>query len=314
MSAARGDRPILAAGLILFSMAMFGLVDNYIKVLAQDGGLWQFHLMRSALALSILLLVARAQGGRLWPKRPKAVFLRSLLAALSMLIYFGCLGFMPIAQVIAGLFTAPIWVMVFSVLFFKERVGLWRIGAALVGFVGCLLVLRPDAGNLGIASVFPPIAGAVYAMGNLATRRWCAAEGTLTLLAGFFLFMGVMGAGGIALLAVHPLPVLPGGDGFLTRGWVTPSASFMTWTAIQGMASIIGVGCTIRAYQVGDASYVAVFEYSLLVFATLWAVFLWNEIPDLPAAIGMAAILVSGIVIAVRSNSPADDRAARLPA
>ncbi|MGO4913855.1 DMT family transporter [Pseudogemmobacter sp. W21_MBD1_M6] len=314
MNSTTQNSPLMAASLVLLAMALFGLVDNFIKVLAQDGGLWQFHLIRAGLALCILAGIARLRNIRLWPKRAGAVLLRSGLSATAMLIYFGCLGFMPIAQVVAGLFTAPIWVLIFSVVFFGERVGVWRVGAALLGFAGTVLVLQPDAGSLTIASIFPTIAGAVYALGNLATRRWCAGEGTLTLLAGFFVLMGAMGACGVVVLALHPLPVLPGGDGFLTRGWVTPTATFLIWTVVQGVASIVGVGFTIRAYQLAEASFVAVFEYSLLVSATLWAILLWAEVPDLSTTLGIAAILVSGVAIAIRSNSPADDRAARLPA
>ena len=307
-------RPGRAIAFVLAAMALFGLIDNYIRLAAETGGLWQFHLLRALVALAVLAVVAAMWRISLRPRRPAWVAARSLLAAVAMVIYFGCLGLMPIAEAVAGLFTAPLWVVIFSVLFWRERVGPRRVFAVLCGFVGIVLVLRPDAGNLSPLTVLPVVAGAVYAMGNIATRRWCAGEGTLTLLAGFFGCMALVGAAGVIVIALWPLPVAPGADGFITRGWVTPGGIFGVMIVVQGVGSLLGVGLTIRAYQMADATFVAVFENTLLLFATLWAVVLWGEVPDAPALAGLALIAFAGGLIAWASASPQAVRAATLPA
>ncbi|MBI1415730.1 MAG: EamA family transporter [Limimaricola sp.] len=304
------NRPGLAAVLVLAAMALFGLIDNFIRLAAAEGGLWQFHMLRSALALLLLVPAALATGARLRPLHTGRVALRSLLNSIAMVIYFGCLGFMPIAQVVAGLFTAPIFVVIFSVVLFRERVGPRRILAVLLGFAGIVLVLRPDAGALTLWSGVPALAGAAYALGNIATRRWCHGEGTFSLLAGFFGAMMIWGALGVAVLALHPLPVAPGGDGFLTRGWVWPAGIYLAMIVVQGVGSVVGVGLSIRAYQMADATFVAVFENTLLVFATLWAIVLWGEVPDALASLGIAMIMLAGIIIALRSADPVPVRAA----
>jgi len=296
------NRPLLAATFVLGATALFGLIDNFVRVLAAHGGLWQFHLMRSALALVLLAVLARTTGLRVWPHRPGAVLARSLLTTLAMVIYFGSLAFLPIAEVVAGLFTAPIFVLIFSVAFFHQRIGIFRVLAVLAGFAGIMLVLNPDTGTLSVLTLLPVVAGALYGLGNIATRAWCEGESNFSLLGGFFVLMALWGALGLAVLALFPLPVAQGAAGFITRGWVKPDAVFLSWTAVQGAGSLLGVGLVTRGYQLGEASYVAVFEYSLLIFAGLWAALLWGQIPDPRALAGIALILASGVTIALRSR------------
>jgi drug/metabolite transporter (DMT)-like permease len=296
------SRPVTAALLVLASMALFGLIDNFMRLAAETGGLWQFHFLRAVAALAILVPLAFLFGARLRPRAPGRVLLRSSLNSFAMVIYFGCLGFMPIAQVVAGLFTAPIFVVLFSVVLFGERISPRHLIAVALGFLGILLVLRPEAGDLSALSVLPVLAGAFYGLGNLITRRWLGAEGTLSLLAAFFGMMLIWGGLGCLAIALWPLPVAPGAEGWATRGWVAPEGVFLAMILVQAVGSIVGVGLSIRAYQLADATMVAVFENSLLVFATIWAIILWREVPDALAVAGLALIALAGVLIALRAR------------
>ena len=294
--------PKLAVICTLLAMTLFGLIDNFMRLAAETGGLWQFHLIRSVVALGVLMGAALVMRVSLRPQRPRWVVGRTVFAGLAMLIYFGCLGIMPIAQAVAGLFTAPLFVVLFSVAFFGETVGLRRSLAVLLGFVGIILVLRPDAQGIGLITILPIMAGAFHAMGIITTRRWCDAEGTLTLLAAFFVFMMIVG--GVGVLAAGALfPDAPiGPAGYVFRGWVPFDGAFRTITLIQGIGSLIGVGLIIKSYQLAESSFIAVFENVMIVSATLWAIVLWAEIPDTIGVIGLVCIIVSGIIISVRSN------------
>ncbi len=303
------NRPYAAAALVLGGMGLFGLIDNFMRLAAETGGLWQFHLLRSVIALVVLFPLAWALGIGLRPIRPSRVAARSVLNSIAMVIYFGCLGFMPIAQVVAGLFTAPIFVVIFSVVLFGEKVGPRRVFAVILGFVGIILALRPEAGDLSVWTVVPVVSGALYGLGNLVTRRWCAEEGTFTLLGGFFGMMMIWGALGSLFLFLYPLPVPEGGDGFITRGWVATEGIFLTMIVVQAIGSLIGVGMSIKAYQLADATMVAVFENTLLVFATFWAFVLWGEAPDALGMVGLGLITVAGVIIALRSGAPATQEA-----
>lgn len=294
-----------AAALVLVSMGLFGLIDNFMRLAAADGGLWQYHLLRSVVALAVLVPLAAVMRISLRPLRPRIVLARTLLNSSAMVIYFGCLGFMPIAQVVAGLFTAPLWTVIFTVVLFGDKVAGRQVFAVILGFAGIIVALHPAAGELTVWTALPVLAGGFYGLGNIVTRRWCGAEGTLTLLGAFFAMLGLVGALGLLGLWVWPLPVLPGPDGFITRGWVSPTWVFSAVVVVQGLGSLLGVGLSIRAYQIAPPTFVAVFENTLLVFATVWAVVLWAEWPDRLALTGLAMIAAAGVITAMPDRRPA---------
>lgn len=300
------DRTLAAAGMILIYAMIIGFTDNYVRVIAEDAGLWQFHATRGGMALAILAILARPLGFRLRPVNPRAVLARSAIHGASMLIYFGCLAFLPVAQVAAGLFTAPIFVLLISRFIYGHPIGPVRVLAVGVGFVGVILVLGPSAmrGASGVA-VLPVLAGAMYAMGNIATREWCPQESATTLLAGFFGMLGLLGAVGLVVLALYPVPVPEAAAGFVQRGWVSPSQTFLFWTFIQAAGSLLGVGLMIKAYQVADAGRVSVFEYIILPASAFWGWMIWSEGLTHLAVLGMMMITAAGMMIALRARQPA---------
>ncbi len=298
---AAADRTLAAAAAILGYAIIIGFTDNFVRVIAADAGLWQFHALRGVMAMAILGVAARPLGLRLAPRNLRAVAGRSLIHGCAMLIYFGCLAFLPVATVAAGLFTAPIFVLLISRFAFGHPVGPYRIAAVLIGFLGVILVLGPASGErIGAATVLPVAAGALYALGNLATREWCAAETAETLLAGFFVTLGGFGLIGMIALALWPLPVPEGAAGFVLRGATVPTGRFLIWTFVQAAGSLIGVGLMIRAYQIAAASRVAIFEYVILPASALWSYLLWAELVSPRAALGMGLIFLAGLIIVLR--------------
>ena len=303
-----GDvKPGLAALSVLGGMATLGLTDNFVPYISERGSLWQFHMLRSIMAFGVLGLIVALGFGALRPKRLGAVLGRSLFQAGAMLIYFGCLSVLPIGVVVAGLFTAPLFVVLISILFQGKTVGPFRWAAVGLGFVGALMVIRPDPDALNLVAFLPIVAGLLYAIGAVATRAWCEGEGTLTLTAGFFGMLGVFGTIGVLMM---PVDGPPGHAGFVLRSWGPMDAQMLFWIAVQAVGSLLGIGLIFRGYQLGEATHVAVFEYSLLVFASFWAWVLWDQSVPLLGLVGMALIALAGIIIALRSGAPVDMRGA----
>ena len=296
------NAPFAAMLSVLCGMAVIGFVDNFVVVIANEAGLWQFHVTRTLMALPMILALSLIGFGTIRPKRIWPVAVRSTLVAGAMMLYFGALAFLPIAEVAAGLFTSPIFVVLISAIVLRVRIGPVRIAAAISGFGGVLMVLRPEAGSFSWVTVVPVLAGLLYAIGAIATRRWCADESTLAVLGGFFVVLGLLGAAGSTFLAAFPHEAAEGAGGFIQRGWTAPTRAFLFWTLVQAAGSIVAVGLLIWGYQRADASFVSIFEYSLLLWVSIWAYILRGETIDAPAAIGMGLIIVSGAVIALRSR------------
>ena len=297
-------RPGLAALSILAGMFALGLTDNFVPYISERGSLWQFHMVRSVMGIAILLWVVALGFGTLRPKKPLGVFGRSLFQAGAMLIYFGCLSVLPIGVVVAGLFTSPLFVVLISVFVQGKRVGKFRWGAVALGFIGALMVIRPDPNDLNPVAFLPVFAGLLYAIGAVATRAWCEGESTLTLTAGFFAMLGIFGVLGVLLISGEGAP--DGHAGFVLRSWGPLDAEMLFWFGVQAVGSLIGIGLIFQGYLVGEASHVGVFEYSLLVFASFWAWVLWGQTVPLLGILGMVLIALAGAVIAVRSSAEAE--------
>ena len=107
---------------------------------------------------------------------------------------------------------------------------------------------------------------------------------------------------GLALLTLFPLEAPEGAAGWVHRGYVTPDLA--TWAVIiaQAVGSILGVLLLTRGYQLGEASYVSINEYSMIVFASLFAWLMWGQALGAVALIGIAFIILSGSIIALRSK------------
>ena len=300
---AAANRTLAAGGAIAIYAAIIGFTDNYVRVVAATHGLWQFHATRTLMAFAVVAAVAVLLRLDLRPKRWGGVVARSLLHGFAVLLYFGCLAFLPVAVAAAGLFTAPIFVLLISRLAFGRHIGPFRILAVGVGFAGAVLVLGPQGGaGLSLAAVLPVAAAIVYALGNIATREWCEGESTATLTLGFFAALGLFGAAGLAALALWQPDVPAGTDGFVLRGWVSPSRSFLLLTLLQAVGSLAAITLMVRAYQIAEASRVAVFEYVILPASAIWSWALWGEVLTSRALVGMALIFAAGLIMAIRGR------------
>lgn len=297
----RDIRPGAAALSVLAGMFTLGLTDNFVPHISERGSLWQFHMVRSVMCLALIAGLVALGWGALRPRRFWAVAGRSFFQGGAMLIYFGCLSVLPIGVVVAGLFTAPLFVVLITVIFQRQRVGPFRWLAVVTGFAGALMVIRPDPAALDPVAFLPVLAGLLYAVGAVATRAWCEGESTLTLTAGFFAMLGLFGS--IGVLAIDGTGAPTSHAGFVLRSWGPLDGAMLFWFGVQAVGSLLGIALIFRGYLLGEASQVAVFEYSLLVFASFWAWMLWGQsVPPL-ALLGMGLIAAAGAVIALRSEA-----------
>lgn len=280
-------------------MTIIGYADNLVVRIAAETGIWQFHLMRAMMALPMIAAIAWATGWQLWPRRVWPVAVRGVCLSLSMVCYFGALAFLTVAEAVAGLFTAPVFVLLLSALWFRQRIGGEVIAAVVLGFLGTLVVLRPDLTDVDWPALMSLAGGFFYALNALATRRMCAGETTLSLLLGFFVALLIFSVLGVLLTAMLDAPSQAGPEGFMSRGWVTPSITVLALTLLQAVVAVVGVGLITRGYILAEAPQVAVFEYSLLIFAAFWGWVLWGDTLDMVACGGILLIFCSGALLFV---------------
>lgn len=297
------NHTLAAAGWMLAAMLVIGFIDNYVARIAREISVWQFFVLRSGIMLPVLGLAAMVGLGRLRVRNAGAVLLRSVLVAIAMLCYFGGLGLLSIAQALAGLYTAPIFILLTSWAVLRQRIGPWRVLAVAMGFSGVLLVLQPNPSDFDARVLLPVMGGFFYALGALVTRARCAGEDTLAMVFGVTTVQALIS--GVLLAGVTWAPVAT--PDFLTRGWVWPVAGWPvsdTWGVIwlQALGSILGVYGIVRAYQLGDPTLVSVVEYSVMIFGPGFAFWLFGTPVTGAQGLGIALIAGAGAVIAWRSG------------
>ena len=284
--------------MILAAMSILGLSDNIFYYLEPHMGLGQFHAMRSAICILLLVPFAMVTGATLLPHKWSPVMGRTILQTASMFLYFGSLPIMSVAEAAAGLFTSPIFVLIFTSIIYKERIGKRRILAVAIGTLGVLFVLRPDQSGFHLMQTMPVAAGALYALASITTRRWCADEPPLSIVAIFFLVIGLSGAMGTTLLDIRPVgEALYQSAPFFFRGWMAADLSVWGWMSFQAFLTVIAIALLTRGYQIAETSYMAVFEYSLLIFAAIWTYLLFGKSLAMTSVIGFVLIAGAGIII-----------------
>lgn len=295
------NRNLNAALLALVSTAVLSFSDNFVSMVSAEAGLWQFNLIRSCFAIPVLLVLASFFNLSLRVVDLKMTVLRSLAVSTGLLIYFAALGFLPVAQAGAGLFSSPIWVLIFSAVVFGTKIRFRQVIIISIGFAGALMLLQPDMTDLSVLSVLPLTAGAFYGLGMLATRHWCAEESALTLAVGVFVTLGVIS---FIMLTVFTIwPVAGGSENFLLSGWNRPTPMYLLLTLGQAICSVIAVSLITQAYRIGDAAQVSVFEYSFLVFAALWTFIIWGQETNILAILGIIVIFISGAAVSFMSGA-----------
>ena len=295
-------RPMAAALCMIGAMVLLGFVDNFVATVAEEISIWQFLAVRASMAIPLICLMSMLGLGTMRPKRFWAVAVRSLLTATGLMLYFGSLAFMPIAQSLAGLFTSPIFVLLISAFVLKQTIGKWRVIAVAIGFSGILLVLGVQDGAPGWIMMMPVAGGLIYATGSMATRILCSEESTISMLAGIMIVQFIIGTLALVGLTIWA-PVVPdGADGFLLRGLVWQIETVFPYIAMQAVISVAGVFLLIRAYQWGEASQVSVLEYSIMIFGPFFAWLLMGQSITPTMMAGIALIMIAGGIIAVRSK------------
>ena len=291
--------PSTRGGILLVTgISVFGFSDNLTLLVSDQVGVGQFHFSRSMIAIFMVMALGRIFGLGVLPKNWKPVLARTFFIVISMLLYFSVLPMMPIAEAGAGLFTSPIFVLVFSAFLFGEKIGRNRILAVAIGSLGVLLVLKPGGDGFTLYHALPVMAGACYAVGSIITYRYCQEESPLAILMAFLIGIGFCGT-----LATTGLTMAPVSDALLTeapflfRPWQAVSITFWGWMAVIALGASIALSLMTRAYQLTQTSYAAIYEYAYVISAGIFGWLFWGIAPGLISMIGIVLIIVAGIII-----------------
>jgi drug/metabolite transporter (DMT)-like permease len=284
--------------LLVVGISIFGFSDNLTMLVSDDVGVGQFHFSRSLFAVFMVALLGKLLGLSIIPKLWKPVLVRTFFMVVAIFLYFSVLPMIPIAEAGAGLFTSPIFVLLFSVIFLKERIGWRRISAVVTGSCGVLLVLRPGGEGFSLYHLLPVLSGASYALGSIITFRYLSDESPLAILMSFIVAIGL--CGGIFATGLTMFPVseeLITQAPFLYKGWQAVDSQFWIWMGVIAAGACLALSMMTRAYQIAQTSYAAIYEYAYLISVGIFSWAFWGVIPGMLSIAGIGLIIFAGVLI-----------------
>ncbi|RAR61587.1 EamA domain-containing membrane protein RarD [Onishia taeanensis] len=242
----------------------------------------QIIFFRTLVSLPLIALIAHFNGGlrKLSTKRPGVHLVRGLLATGTMLCFVFGLTVLPLAETTAIAFAAPMFVTLLSVPLLGERVERLPLIAAVVGFCGVLVVVRPGAEGFQLGALVVVGAALFYALVMITARRYGVRE-----------YLWAM----VFYVTLVPLVVT---GAMLPWVWQAPWP--LHWLGFLG-AGVFGIGamaCITLAFRHAPAALAAPFDYTGMVWAVLLGWWFWGEMPDLWVYIGTFIIIASGLAIA----------------
>ncbi len=287
MSTAR-DRPMLALGLRLVATVLFSVMLLLVKLTGERNiALPETLFFRQALpALSIFgWLAARGQIGRLRTQRPWIHARRALIGGTGMFLTLGVVRLLPLAEATILGFTTPIFAVILSALFLKEKVGPWRWTAVIMGLIGVVVIAGPDTTSLPPFGVAVGIGAAfMVALVTIQVRDLGRTEEPITVVFYFSAFSA-------PVLALGLIGQDLGHDAI---GW-----AMLAGIGISGLFAQIAMTASLRF---GSVSSVIVVDYIQLAWATFWGWLIFNHLPPATTWLGAPIIIGASLLIAWREH------------
>ena len=295
-------RPMRGIFYKLCSVVMFIIMAAIIKTTAAHVPAGQAVFFRSLCAMPVIvvwLLMRGELGTGLRASAPMGHIWRGVVGTLAMGLGFAGLAYLPLPEVTAIGYAAPLLTVIFAAMFLGEDVRLFRISAVVMGMIGVMIVLSPrltvvpgvgdDAATLGAMLV---LGGAVFAaLAQVFVRKLVLKETTSAIVFYFSLTATV--------LSLATLPF----------GWVIPDARETGLLVLAGLLGGVGQILLTSSYREADASVVAPFDYASMLFALAIGYWVFDEVPTITMLIGATIVVTAGVLIIWRERKLGLERA-----
>jgi drug/metabolite transporter (DMT)-like permease len=294
------------ATILVFGLFLFSLQDIILKHFSDKYSVLQLVFLRGLIAMALMLAFIKLCriSVPLWSSKPKLILARGLLGFSSYIAYYLAIAAMPLAEVVAITFTMPLLVTAMSAIILGEKVGMRRWGAVIFGFIGVMVMLSPSGEFNALAVALAFTAAITYASFTVLTRFLSSHDDPLTIAFNALLIFTVASAllsmlmlsGTIAVSSDHPSLA------FFGRDWAMPGTLDMLLILAIGAIAAIGFYCLSKAYCMAEASALAPFEFTYIIWAVVFGYLFWNEIPSATTIAGILILISSSLYISYRER------------
>lgn len=273
---------------MVLAMATFAMGDALVKTSAGNMSIAQVLIFMATPGVILFAIVGQRAGQPPISKEffARPVMLRNAVEGMTAICMVSALAMAPLSLVIAIIQAVPLFVTLGAALILKEKVGPRRWIAVIVGFIGVMLMLRPDASGISFGALVALLAAVGLSARDIITRAMPMRIGTLQ-----------MATWGSAALIPAGLLMMP-----FTGPHAMPSSTAWIIILCASMANAIGYYSITAAMRLGDVSYVTPFRYTRLVFALIIAALFFHERPDTLTLIGAFIVISSGLFVMWRER------------
>lgn len=295
------DRPLLGIALMLGFCLLIPLGDAIAKLLASRVPVGQIVFVRFATQALILIPVSWALGQSLRiPRRLlPAVLLRTVLQMAGITAMFNALRYLPLADAVAIAFVMPFIMLLLGKYVLGEAVGIHRLGACLIGFVGTLLVIQPSFAVVGLNALWPLAVAFIFAFFMLVTRKIAKDTQPIPLQA----VSGLLATG-----LMLPLFWLGNSVGIEGLSFALPHRDTWLLLAAAGILGTVAHLMMTWSLRYAPASTLASMQYLEIPIATVVGWLIFSELPNLLASLGICLTVAAGLYAILR-----EQRASKAP-
>ena len=279
------NKKILGISLMTLGMFCLSVNDMTYKNLTMNFPVWEAIFFRAFSGSIIsLFLVYRSGIVSLKTKKPIRHFVRAFSAVGCVVLYIFGIKYLLLSENIAIAHSAPIIAALLAVPILGEKLGMHRIFAIVIGFIGVLIIVKPGTDLFYLKSLLPIGSAFFMAAVYLSTRSLMNTE-TSTSIVFYYSF---------ALLFTSII--------FFPSDFIVPDAFNLTLALSLGVMGSFGHYFMSQAARHADVAVTSPFEYTSFVFVGLMGYLFFNEIPSNSVVIGAILIIISGIYVAYRER------------
>lgn len=252
------------------------------RTISLDLDTFEIMLYRSLIGVVIVVVLSTAFGTarQITTRHMGTHLVRNIFHFSGQNLWFYSITVIPLAQVFALEFTSPFWVMLLAAVILGERLTWNRAAAAVIGFIGILIVTRPSPETLEFGQLTAAMAAIGFAGSAVFTRRLTRTETTTCILFWLTVMQAVFGL------------VCAGYDGDIAL----PSAQSWPWVAVIACAGLVAHFCLTTALSLAPASVVMPIDFARLPVIALVGVTLYGEAIDPMVILGAIAIFAANYV------------------
>ena len=277
----------LGAIYMIMSVLLFSFMDILIKI-TDDYAVGQVMFFRALFGLiPIFFLIPKNRLKNFYKTQHISLhFYRSFFGAIAMAAIFVGLRNLQLAEVTSLAFSAPIWVVVFSIIFLSEKIRTKRWVAVGLGFIGVIIISKPGFDNLNYYYIFPIIFCIGFAGVSIIIRKLTLVGESIWLIA--FYFSIVSGIGGLLT--------------FPFGSWVVPDKYDLFFLILVGLFGGVANLMLTQSYKLAEVTLTTPLKYLSLIFAIIFGFYFFNEVPSINTLLGAGLIVISSGIIFFREN------------